>query len=170
MQWESTSVALSAGYRDQDSQDTAIYSIFYCQGDDCSWYWSSEREYIWKKTPNVANIHLLLHNVHGKLFIARRELAYKNISLCVCVQTILCVFLYPEWKWQGRGTCDQGALLSCCVQEQQHAARAKSLPGFEQHPKGFPHQNHWWWQSLFLSRAVSPGESPEKQHHCESIR
>lgn len=50
-----------------------------------------------KKTPDVANVHLLLHNVQGKLFIVRIELAYKNIPLCVCVcvQTIFCVFLYP---------------------------------------------------------------------------
>lgn len=46
--------------------------------------------YLGKKSPNVANVHLLLHK--GKLFMVGIELAYKNISVCVC--TILLVFLY----------------------------------------------------------------------------
>lgn len=48
-----------------------------------------------KNNPDVANVHLLLHNVQGKLFIVTIELAYKNIPLCVCFQTSFCVFLYP---------------------------------------------------------------------------
>lgn len=81
----------------------------------------------------MSGYYYTMLGVQGKIFIVGTELVYKNVwgGGGVWSSHIVWVALFTGGKWQERGTCDQGALLSCSVPEWQHAVQAKSPPGFE---------------------------------------